>query len=65
MTKITLIVPDHIDIIRGSRNAQITREVLTPQNLLKVLCDRSDYHESYYFRDEAQVKILSIAKQHR
>lgn len=65
MTTITLIVPDYIDVIRGARNPQVTREALTQQNLLKVLCDRSEYHESYFFRDESQVKILSIAKQHR
>jgi hypothetical protein len=61
MKKITLIVPDEIEHIFGtSRSTRTESEDLTPDNLIKALCDRSDYHESYYFKFSDEVEIISI-----
>jgi hypothetical protein len=61
MKKVTLVVPDSIDVMLGSsRGAKATKKELIPENLMKVLCDRTDYHQHYYFKDSSKVKIVSI-----
>lgn len=61
MKKLTLIVPDDIDVVHGSsRSAKATKKELIPENLMKVLCDRTDYHQHYYFKDSSKVIIVSI-----
>ena len=61
MKKITLIVPDKIEhIVGSSRSTRTTSEEITPDNISKALCDRSDYHQSYYFKSSDEVEIVSI-----
>lgn len=64
MKKVTLIVPDHIDVLKNARSGGSSQAALNATNLLKVLCDRSDYHESYCFKDAFAIKIVSI-EEHR
>ena len=62
MKKITLIVPDTINhVIGSSRSRRSKPEDVTPDNLRKALCDRSNYHQYYYFEASDKVKVLSIA----
>jgi hypothetical protein len=61
MKKVTLIVPDSIDVMIGSsRGAKRKKVDVTPGALLKVLCDRSDYHVHHYFGDPGLVKVEGI-----
>ena len=61
MKKVTILVPDELDVVQGSsRGASATTTEVVPESMMKVLCDRSDYHQHYYFKDESRVKILSI-----
>lgn len=61
MKKVTLIVPDRIDVMLGSsRGAKVTEAELVTENIMKLLCDRSDYHQHYYFKDASRVRVVSI-----
>jgi hypothetical protein len=61
MKKITLIVPDTINYVIGSsRSRRSKSEDITPDNLRKALCDRSDYHQYYYFKPSDEVRVVSI-----
>lgn len=61
MKKITLIVPDTIDHVIGSSRSRKTKsEEVTPDKLIKALCDRSDYHQYYCFEASDKVKVISI-----
>jgi hypothetical protein len=33
---------------------------LTPDNILRALCERRDYHQYYYFEAAERVRVLSI-----
>lgn len=60
MKKVTLLLPDKIKRTLGtSRFSETDLIDLTPENLLKVLCDASSYHDSYKFRPE-DVQVISI-----
>jgi len=60
MKKVTLLLPDKITRTLGTSFVSRTGEVdFTARNLLKVLCEDSDYHERYKFIKD-DVKILSI-----
>jgi hypothetical protein len=61
MKKVTLIVPDKIEhVVGSSRRTRSKFEDVTPNNLIKALCDRSHYHEYYYFESPDEVKVISI-----
>ena len=61
MKKITLIVPDKIQhVIGSSRNRRVKSEEVIPENLIKALCDRADYHQYFYFKSPDDVKVVSI-----
>ena len=61
MKKVTLIVPDEIQhVIGSSRRIRSEPEGINPDNMKKALCDRSDYHEYYYFNSPDEVEVLSI-----
>jgi hypothetical protein len=61
MKKITLIVPDKMEhVIGSSRSRRSKSEDVTPDNLRKALCDRSNYHQYYYFKASDEVQVLSI-----
>lgn len=60
MKKVTLLLPDKIYRTLGtSRSSKTDLIDLTPENLLKVLCDDSSYHDRYKFKPE-DVQILKI-----
>ncbi len=60
MKKVTLILPDKILRTLGSSRGSRTDEIeLTPENLKLVLCEDSDYHESFRFRAD-EVEVLGI-----
>lgn len=60
MKKVTLILPDKVLRTIGTSRWSQTEEIdLTPESLQLVLCEDSDYHESYKFKAE-NVEILSI-----
>jgi len=61
MKIVTIIVPDELDVVLGSsRGAKAVKTEVSPENLLNVLCDRSDYHQHHYFKDPTKVRIVSI-----
>jgi hypothetical protein len=61
MKQITLIVPDTIDhVIGSSRGRKLKSEDVTLVNLKMALCDRSNYHQYYYFAASDKVKVVSI-----
>ena len=61
MKKITLIVPDKIQhVIGSSRNRIVKSEEVIPENLIKALCDRNDYHQYFHFESPDDVKVVSI-----
>jgi hypothetical protein len=61
MKKVTLIVPDKIErVIGGSRSRHCDSVHLTPDNILRALCERRDYHQYYYFEAAERVRVLSI-----
>ncbi len=61
MKKVIILVPDELDVVQGSsRGAKATTTEVTLGGMMKVLCDRSDYHQHHYFKDESRVKIVSI-----
>jgi len=61
MKKVTLIVPEKIQhVIGSSRSRNVKSENLTPENLIKALCDRADYHQYFYFESPDTVKVISI-----
>ena len=61
MKKITLIVPDKIQhVIGSSRNRRVKSEEVIPENLIKALCDRNDYHQYFHFESPDDVKVVSI-----
>ena len=61
MKKITLIVPDKIDHVIGSSHGRSSKsEDVSPDNIKKALCDRSHYHQYYYFGSSDEVSIISI-----
>ena len=61
MKQITLIVPDTIDhVIGSSRGRKLKSEEVTLINLKKALCDRSNYHQYYYFEASDKVRVVSI-----
>jgi hypothetical protein len=61
MKQITLIVPDTIDhVIGSSRSRKLKSEDVTQDNLKRALCDRSNYHQYYYFKASDKVKVVSI-----
>jgi len=60
MKKVTLILPDQVLRTIGSSRWSRTDEVdLTPENLKLVVCQDSDYHDTYRFKAE-DIEILSI-----
>jgi len=61
MKKITLIVPDKIQhVIGSSRSRRVKSEKVMPENLIKALCDRDDYHQYFYFKSPDSIKVVSI-----
>jgi hypothetical protein len=63
MKQITLIVPDTIDhVIGSSRSRKLKPEEVTMDNLKKALCDRSNYHQYYYFQASDKVQVVSIVE---
>jgi hypothetical protein len=61
MKQIVLLVPDTIDhVIGSSRSRKVKSEDVTHDNLKRALCDRSNYHQYYYFQDSDKVKVVSI-----
>ena len=61
MKQIILLVPDTIDhVIGSSRSRKVKSEDVTHDNLKRALCDRSNYHQYYYFQASAKVKVVSI-----
>jgi hypothetical protein len=61
MKQITLIVPDTIDhVIGSSRGRKLKSEEVTMDNMKKALCDRSNYHQYYYFETSDKVQVVSI-----
>ena len=61
MNKITLIVPDKIEHVIGSSRGKISKsEDVTSDNIKKALCDRSHYHQYYYFGSSDEVSVISI-----
>lgn len=61
MKRIVLIVPDKIDRTTTTRTGQYHSSVdVTPENVLKVLAKRDDYHEDFCFEDLGKVKVVSI-----
>ena len=61
MKKVTLMVPDRIEHFTGSRlGSRIDSEDVTPENILQALCDRSEYHQYYYFKYSDTVNVVSI-----
>jgi hypothetical protein len=61
MKRVTLIVPDKIQLVIGSsRSRRIESEDLKTDSLKKALCDRNDYHQYFYFESPDDVKIVSI-----
>ena len=61
MKRIVLIVPDEIYRIIGTREGTSRSSVeVTPENILKVLGKRDDYHEDYCFEDLEKIKVVSI-----
>ena len=61
MKKITLIVPDKIQhVIGSSRSRRVKSENIMPENIIKALCDRDDYHQYFHFDSPDDVKVVSI-----
>jgi predicted nucleotidyltransferase len=61
MKQIILLVPDTIDhVIGSSRSRKVKSEDVTHDNLKRALCDRSNYHQYYYFQASDRVKVVSI-----
>jgi hypothetical protein len=61
MKQIVLLVPDTIDhVIGSSRSRKVKSEDVTHDNLKRALCDRSNYHQYYYFQASDKVKVISI-----
>jgi len=60
MKKVTILFPDMIYRTLGTSRSAITDLTdFTPENLIKVLCEDSNYHDRYKFRPE-DVRILSV-----
>lgn len=60
MKKVTLLLPNKIYRTLGTSRSSMTDLVdFTPENLIKVLCKDSSYHDRYKFNPE-DVQILSI-----
>jgi hypothetical protein len=60
MKKVTLLLPDKIYRTLGTSHISRTDLVdFTPETLMKVLCDRSSYHDNFKFMPQ-DVKILKI-----
>ena len=60
MKKVTLLLPDKIYRTVGtSRSSKTDLVDFTSETLMKVLCDRSSYHDNLKFMPE-DVKILKI-----
>ena len=61
MKKVTLLVPDTIEHFVGScsRSRSISED-LTPENIKQALCDRSEYHQYYWFESSDNVHVISI-----
>ena len=60
MKRVVLLLPDKITHVSGTSRLTKKAEIdLNPENLLKVLCEDVDYHESYKFSHE-DVTIVSI-----
>lgn len=60
MKRVVLLLPDKITHVSGtSRFTSKTEIDLTPENMLKVLCEDVDYHESYKFSYD-DVTIVSV-----
>ena len=61
MKKVTLLVPDTIEHFVGSSyRSKSVSEDLTPENMKKALCDRSQYHQYYWFKSPDNVHVISI-----
>ena len=61
MKKVTLIVPDKIEYFVGSsRSRRLISVDVTRENIKKALCDRSEYHQYFYFESPDEVKVISI-----
>ena len=61
MKKITLIVPDKIQhVIGSSRSRRVKSENVMPENIIKALCDRDDYHQYFHFESSNDIKVVSI-----
>ena len=62
MKKTTLIVPDKIEhVVGSSRSRHCASEDVTADNIVKALCDRSDYHQYFYFESSDKVEVMSLA----
>ncbi len=60
MKKVTLILPDKVLRTIGTSRLSRTEEIdLSPESLKLVLCEDTDYHESYKFKAEG-IEVLSI-----
>ncbi len=61
MKQITLIIPDEINhVVGSSRSARSVPVDVTPENIIKVLCARDDYHEYYCIEPSDKVQVVSI-----
>jgi hypothetical protein len=61
MKKVTLILSDKIQLVIGSsRGRRVVHEDLSPANITRALCDRTDYHQYFCFESPDNVKVVSI-----
>ena len=61
MKKITLIVPDKIQhVIGSSRSRRVKSKKVIPENIIKALCERDDYHQYFYFESSDDIRVVSI-----
>ena len=61
MKKVTLIVPDKIErVIGSSRSRHCASLDVTADIIVKALCDRSDYHQYFYFESSDKVRVVSV-----
>jgi hypothetical protein len=59
--KVVLIVPDKVDRTTTTKTGKYHSSIeVTPDNILKVLGKRDDYHEDFCFEDLNKITVLSI-----
>ena len=61
MKKVILILPDKINHkLDASKFTKKDEVETTRKGIIKMLSERLDYHEDYYFKNPDEIKILSI-----